>query len=69
MKTLALRDDEKTGLMNDASVSTLTFYSGRASESWLRTPGEVGPCVVGQEALVSVMEYCSGGDLRAWLEL
>lgn len=36
-KTLALRDDEKTGLMNDAAVSTLTFFSGCASEGWLRT--------------------------------
>jgi hypothetical protein len=74
MKTLALRDDEKTGLMNDASVSTLTFYSGRASESWLRTRvGEIvrqNPVLAGR--LVSSpagpqVEYCEdpGGTASA----
>jgi len=33
--------------------------------SWLHRSS---PSIAGQEALVNVMEYCAGGDLRNWLE-
>jgi len=36
-KQLLLREDEKTTLMNDAAVSTISFYSGTTDAAWLRT--------------------------------
>lgn len=36
-QTLLLRDDEKATLMNDAAVSTITFYTGTVDVAWLRS--------------------------------
>lgn len=42
----------------------------RHHDSWLHrsTPGMKGESSIRQEALVTVMEHCDGGDLRQWLD-